>query len=318
MMTKTAVPPKETQACLICQAPLSFAPAREDGLCGRGECAWRYALLRRQHGICGVCGRPLSAPELPNQVCAAPACRRAAAVERGRIVHERNQARYAALIQQEVEQATRLRDRVMTTFGFREPGAFRLTVIPAATARLVNLPERRRRALRDHVNALLSQAAELPAPPPPVEPPAPPPTERESRLQAVLGQACACCKGFCCQGGGNRAYLTVETIRRYQATHPDQRPRDILAAYLEPAGHRTVEGSCVYHRADGCALPRALRADLCNRHFCKALVEFQRDWPATGPTRGFFVAADYGALHAATLVHDNQALVVQGVGEPEP
>ncbi len=34
------------------------------------------------------------------------------------------------LIQQEIEQAARLRDRVMTAFGFREPDSFRLTVIP--------------------------------------------------------------------------------------------------------------------------------------------------------------------------------------------
>ncbi len=317
-MTKTAVLPKETQACLICQAPLSFSRARDDKLCGRGECEWRYALLKSRHEVCVVCGRPLSARELPTQVCAASACRRVAVVERGRIVHERNQARYAALIQREIEQAARLRDRTMTAFGFREPNSFRLTVIPAATARLATLPEHRRRALRDHVSALISQTAGLPAPPPMAEEPPPPPTERESQLQAVLGKACACCKGFCCGGGGDHAYLNVETIRRYQAAHPDQRPRDILAAYLERVSHRTVEGSCVYHQADGCALPRAQRADICNRHFCKALVEFQRDLPTTGPIRGFFVAADYGALHAATLVHDTQVLVVQGTEGLEP
>ena len=265
-----------------------------------------------------ICGRPLSPPELPTQVCAAPACQRAAVAERGRMVYERNQARYAALIQREIEQAVRLRDRVMTAFGFREPDSFRLAVIPAATARLVNLPERRRRALRDHLNALLDQTAGLPAPPLPAEEPASPPTPRESQLQTVLGQACACCKGFCCEGGGDHAYLTVETLRRYQAANPDQRPRDILAAYLERAGPQTIEGSCIYHQADGCALPRTLRADLCNRHFCKALVEFQRDLPATGPIRGFFVAAHYGVIHAATLVHDDQVLIVQGAGAPEP
>lgn len=317
-MTNTMALPKAAQACLICQAPLPFSRGRDDKLCGRGECEWRYALLRRRREVCAICGRPLAARELPTQICAASACQRVAVVERGQVVHERNQARYAALIQREIEQATRLRDRVMAGFGFRESDSFRLTVVPAATARLVNLPERRRRALRDHVNALIGQTAGLPAPPPPVEEPASPPTERESQVQAVLGRACACCQGFCCEGGGDRAYLTVETIQRYRAAHPGQRPRDILAAYLERVGHRTVEGSCVYHQAEGCALPRALRADLCNRHFCKALVEFQRDLPATGPIRGFFVAADYGVLHAATLVHDAQALVVQGVKELEP
>ena len=318
MMTKTMAPPEVTSTCLICQAPLSFWQAQNSRLCGRGECEWRYALLRKQHEVCVVCGRPLSTRELPTQVCAAPACQRAAVAERGRRVYERNEARYAALIRQEIEQATRLRDRVMTAFGFREPGSFRLTVVPAVTARLVNLPERRRRALRDRLNALLGQMAGSPMPPLTAEESAPSPMPRESRLQAVLGQACACCQGFCCEGGGDHAYLTVEILRRYQAAHPDQRPRDILAAYLERIGQRTVEGSCIYHQADGCALPRSLRADLCNRHFCKALVEFQRDLPATGPIRGFFVAAHYGVIHAATLVHDDQVLIVQGAGAPEP
>lgn len=318
MMTKTIALPEASPTCLICQAPLSFWQAQNSRLCGRGECEWRYALLCQQHEICVVCGRPLSARELSTQTCSAPACQRAAVAERGRMVYERNQARYAALIQQEIEQATRLHDRVMEAFGFREPDSFRLTVIPAVTARLVNLPERRRRALRDHLNALLDQTAGLPAPPLTAEEPAPSPTPRESRLQAVLGQACACCQGFCCEGGGDHAYLTVETLRRYQAAHPDQRPHDFFAAYLERVDQRTVEGSCIYHQADGCALPRALRADLCNQHFCKALVEFQRDLPTTGPVRGFFVAAHYGVIHAAVLVHDDQVLIVQGAGALEP
>ena len=318
MMTKTMAPPEVTSNCLICQAPLSFWQAQNSRLCSRGECEWRYALLQKRREVCVVCGRPLSTPELPTQVCAAPACQRAAVVDRGRMVYERNEARYAALIQQEIEQATRLRDQVMAAFGFLEPDSFRLAVIPAATARLVKPPERRRRALRDHLRAVISQTAELIASPLPAEEPAPPRTDRESRLQAVLSQACACCQGFCCEGGGDYAYLTVETIRRYQAANPDQRPRDILAAYLERVGPRTVEGSCIYHQANGCALPRALRAGLCNRHFCKALVEFQRDLPAAGPIRSFFVAAHYGVIQAAALVHDGRVLIVQGVGAPEP
>ncbi len=318
-MTKTMILPEAVQTCLICQAPLPFWRARKSNLCGRGECEWRYALLRKQHGVCRVCGLPLSARELPTQVCSAQACQRAAVVEHGRMVYERNEARYAALIQREIEQAAQLRDRVMEGFGFREPDSFRLTVIPAATTTLVNLPKSRRRALRDHVNALIGigQAAELPAPPPLVEEPTSPLTERQLQLQAVLGRACACCQGCCCEGGGDHAYLTVETLHRYRAANPGQRPRDILAAYLGPVGDRTVAGSCIYHQADGCALPRAQRADLCNRHFCKALVEFQRDLPVTGPIRGFFVAAHYGVVRAAVLVNDAQTLLVQGAGAPE-
>jgi hypothetical protein len=125
--------------------------------------------------------------------------------------------------------------------------------------------------------------------------------------------ACSCCKGRCCEGGADHAYLKVETIRRYRAEHPDQRPRDVLAAYLDRVGHRSYEGSCIFHQGDGCALPRTMRADLCNRHYCKALLEFQRDLPNEGPIRAFFVAAHFGVVQTAALVHDKQMLTVPAV-----
>ncbi len=308
---------EEIQTCWICRAPLSFFQARKSRLCGRGECDWRYARLQKQHEICLACGRPLSARELPAQVCANPDCQRAAVVDRGRRLYEQNQARDAAFIQQEIEQAEQLHDRVMDAFGFREPDTFPLVVIPASTAKIVNLPEQRRRAFRNHLESLISQADVLPEALPAAEEsaPPPPPTARESEIQAVLNKACTCCKGSCCGRGGDDAYLSVETLRRYRAANPDQRPSEVLAAYLERVSDRTVEGSCIYHQADGCALPRAMRADICNQHFCKALLKFQQNLPATGAIRAFFVAASDGAVRTAALVDETQMSIVQGEGE---
>lgn len=307
--------PAATPTCLICNAPLSFNPARTGKLCGRGECEWRYASLRRQKKICVACGRPLADRELPTRICSAPECQRTALAAYGRRVYERNQARSEALIREEIERATRLRDRVMSALDPREPASFPLTVIPAFTAKLINLPERRRRIFSDRLMALIAQAAAWPESPPASdrkngEAPIP---EATPAAQAVMGMACSCCKGSCCKDGADHAYLTVETIRRYRAAHPDQRPRDVLAAYLDRVGHRTYEGSCIFHQSDGCALPRDMRADLCNRHYCKALLEFQRNLPTEGPIRAFFVAADFGAVHAAALVHENQMLTVSAV-----
>lgn len=300
------------QTCSICNAPLSFNRARIGQLCGRRECDWRYSLLRQQNRVCTVCGRPLSEGESANRVCAAPACRRAAVGDIARRVSERNQARWEALIRQEIEQAGQLHDRVMNTFDLREPGSFPLVVIPAFTSRIVNLPERRRRAFRDHLTNLIAQVA-LPSEIPPSDeegvvaslPDATP------EAQAAMGMACSCCKGLCCESGADHAYLKVETIRRYRAEHPDQRPRDVLEAYLGRVGHRTYERSCIFHQSEGCALSRDMRADLCNRHYCKALKEFQQDLPASGgPVRAFFVSAHYGVVQTAALVHENQMLTV--------
>ena len=311
--------PATPQTCLICNAPLSFDRARMDRLCGRGECDWRYALLRRQNRVCTVCGRPLATSESAAQVCAAPACRRAAVEDIAQRGQERNQARWEALIQQEIEQAKQLRDRVITAFGVEKPESFPLVVIPAFTAKLVNLPERRRRNFRDHLNTLIGQAAILPD--------TVPAADREyaassglgstPEAKTVMGMACACCKGLCCEGGGDHAYLDVATVRRYMAEHPDQRPRDVLAAYMDRVGRRTYEGSCIFHQSDGCALSRDMRADLCNRHYCKALGEFRQNLPTEGPVRAFFVSAHYGVVHAAALAHGDQMLVVQGVPPPQ-
>jgi hypothetical protein len=314
--------------CLMCDAPLSAALARSGKRCCPGECEWRYALLRRQDKVCAVCGRPLAERELSARVCAAPECRRIGLADFARRVYERNQARSQALIRQEIERATRLRDRVMSAFPLREPAAFPLTVIPAFTAKPANLPERRRRNFRDHLMTLIAQVAAAPASPPIPDraegqtavaevPPIPDRAEGQTAVveappaaRAVMGMACACCKGACCKDGADHAYLTVDTIRRYRSAHPEQRPRDTLAAYLDRVGPRTYQGSCIFHRSDGCALSRDMRADLCNRHYCKALLEFQRTLPAEGPIRAFFVAADFGVVRAAALVNENQMLTV--------
>ncbi len=306
--------------CLICQAPLPFGPARPRSLCARAECHQRYSLLQQRGQVCRICGRPLSAREQPTQTCATAACQRAAVKDYAVQVYERNQARYTALLRREIENATRLRDRVLAAFGIREPDSFPLVVTPSVTAGLAPLPEQRKGVFREHLTALVEQVFNpSPAPVEPPERPSTRPPEPEPRVRTVLEQACARCRGFCCQGGGDHAYLDVETLRAYRAAHPEQDASAVTAAYLDRVGSRTYRGSCLYHQADGCALPREMRSDLCNRFFCKALLEFQHNLPVSGSVRGFLVTADYGELHTATLIHESHALIVSTVGrEPSP
>lgn len=307
-----------TPICLICNAPLPVNRVRKDRLCGRMECGWEYAQLQRQRKLCKVCGCPLTARELATRICGALECQRTALADFSRRLAERNRIRSRALIEREAEQATQLRDRVMSQFGFSKPEDFPLVVIPAFTAELVSLPTQRRRTFREHLMALIEQSAPPPEPPVPKQgkaaPVVPDPTPE---AQAVSGMACSCCKGRCCEGGGDHAYLKVETIRRYRAEHPDQRPRDVLAAYLGRVGRRSYQGSCIFHQRDGCALSRDMRADLCNQHYCKALLGFRQTLPQTGAIGAFFVAADYGELQAAALVRGNRLLAI-GPTLPRP
>src|SRR5262249_35463555 len=140
------------------------------------------------------------------------------------------------------ELALKLRDQGAQAEGISAPASYPLTVIPSFTYPVVNLPQRRRDALRDHVTRLISQATARRTAPPgggagtgatPGAAGAPAP-----EVQAVLSRACAQCKGFCCRDGGNHAYLTVDTIRRYLEAHPGVRPREVLAAYLAHLGNK--------------------------------------------------------------------------------
>lgn len=313
MMTHTVSLPK-TATCLICDAPLPWNRAQNSQLCIRAECAWRYSLLKKQNKLCRVCGRPLSTENWTLGLCAAPDCRRTALAQRAHEDHEQR-VRQERLLW---KQAIRLRDQVMTHFGVRAPKSFQLAVIPAAVHQIARLPAQRRREFRDYLKSLIDRAASLPVPPVVDQEPAPEPVSvQDARLQAASGSACACCQGSCCRGGAyTHAFLGVETLQRYRAAHPKQNPRQILAAYLRHIGNETCEGSCVYHRADGCSLPREMRADICNNFYCGGLHEFRANVPATGPVRGFFVATTDDAIQRAALAHEDQRLMVPIIPAP--
>ncbi len=294
-----------TATCLICDAPLTWNPARNDQLCGRNECAWRYSLLEKQNKLCRICRRPLSDRDWASGVCPAPECRRAALVQRA---HEDHQQRVQRE-QQLRKQAERLRDQVVKRFGIRQPHSFLIATIPAALHQISRLPAQRRRAFRDHLKSLIERAVTRPPLPP--ESPQDNISAEDARLQAASGSACACCQGSCCRGGAHtHAYLGVETLQRYMAAHPDQSPGKVLANYMRHIGDETCTGSCVYHRVDGCSLPREMRAAICNEFYCRGLREFQANAPATGPVRGFFIATSDDVIQRAALVDEEQMLLI--------
>jgi len=300
-------------ACIICNAPLLFQQMRKSKLCGRVECKHRHALLRKQNKLCKKCERPLSVREQYFGICADPECRRSVSMERLRQEREQRERWYQTVR----EQGVRLRNQAASSFGIRNAQSFRLAVIPASVSRITRLPAHRRREFRKHLKELIDRAFAMPVAPPANQDQSQDQnqdqatTAAQARLRAASGQACACCRGSCCQGGGfTHAYLEVATLQRYRAAYPDQSPREVLAAYMSYVGDKTAEGSCVYHRTDGCSLPKGLRANICNDFYCGGLQEFRHNAPATGPIRGFFAAATEDAIHRAALVHEDQMLMV--------
>jgi hypothetical protein len=90
----------------------------------------------------------------------------------------------------------------------------------------------------------------------------------------VLQAGCATCRGHCCKGGGDHAYIDVRTMARVRRDNPDLDARAIIGLFLACLAPLAYRASCLFHGAAGCTLPRGLRAELCNAYYCNGLKEF--------------------------------------------
>jgi hypothetical protein len=93
-------------------------------------------------------------------------------------------------------------------------------------------------------------------------------------------------------------------MRRQMSLDPELRPREILGSYLAHFPERSYEGSYVFHAEKGCTLPRHLRADICNQHYCGGLIELKSRLDSGAATRAMFGAAYVGReeLRAVEIV----------------
>jgi len=87
------------------------------------------------------------------------------------------------------------------------------------------------------------------------------------------GPVCGSCRGHCCvQGVAYHGFIDIRLLHRRQAVHGGTLA-DAAAFYADalPAAH--VQFSCLYHGEQGCVLPRAERAPICNGYACDALLQ---------------------------------------------
>lgn len=85
-----------------------------------------------------------------------------------------------------------------------------------------------------------------------------------------LRSMCATCKGFCCKPGREKnAFINASEI----AVTADQKYKGNSKAaveyYLYALPEKHIKGSCLYHTAVGCALPRDARSSVCNTYYCQ-------------------------------------------------
>jgi len=228
--------------------------------------------------------------DLVAKACANAECRLGLFAEKRR----RDHAKRAILI----EDARRLRDQRAEAAGIENPGSYALIVIPSFAAPVTKLPERRRRALRAWLMRLIRAAAVSRRDAPASLPALAKPTAPKTALQSVIGQACAQCRGSCCRGGGDHAYLSIDVVRRFMHAHPNLRPREVLAIYLDRLSNNTYEDSCAYHGLHGCGLSAEMRSDTCNHFFCEGLKDLLRSEANAESVRAFLASEHDGAIQA--------------------
>lgn len=227
--------------------------------------------------ICGAVLAPLRA--MRRDLCERPAC--LAHEAQAQAAEERHVHTQALR-----EQAARLEPSL-------QPADLPVFWIFPYVADDVPLPE----ALRAQFEAYLDEQAEradgtAAAEP---EPAAAPPALGETQM-------CTRCQGWCCarSAPGRHAFLDASHLRRWQLQHPGSTPADAARAYKDLLPARHSEGSCAYHGAQGCVLPRTMRASLCNTYVCGVIDEL-RDAEAARPGRPFVIAKGRHAPDSAVL-----------------
>ncbi len=184
-------------------------------------------------------------------------------------------------------------DRVAPNLGYPDRALLPLVVVPTNERRSIPQDEERRAALRNHLEQLIRDAGALPP-------------EGEGEDGAELGTqpdplqahlvvgACTTCRGSCCLGGGDRAYLNAETLSRYMTKFPDQSPEEIADSYLACVPQSTYADSCVYHGEMGCGLRREMRSETCLRYHCRGLSGLREIMAESGSASATFVVSSQG------------------------
>ena len=174
------------------------------------------------------------------------------------------------------------------------PAAANAPLVPPSPARVRALKRHLIESIRDmrearHPERLVQKRGEQP----------------EGFAAEVLRAGCTQCRGNCCQGGGDHAYLDDRTMARVRAENPDLEAGAIIGLYVRSVATEGYESSCLFHGRFGCTLAQPLRAELCNAYYCNGLRDFLRMKPL--PEKVEVVASRKGVVRRDTIVRHGRA-----------
>lgn len=255
------------ERCTICGVLLRPFSRPRKATCDRGSCAHEYRKrIWATPGArsCPICGRRIDRG-VHRDTCGDAYC---AEEFESRLLRKRRE-------QEQLEARRRAAERIEADLrgaGKLPPGT-RTAVLPAHGRPLVPLDPTRRTIFAELISGLMEDAAADPNGP---TGDAPYPEGPSSPVDTLARSACASCRGLCCKHGEPHAFIAPATLRRYLKHHPEETPAQALEAYLSFIPPVSTAGSCIYHGVQGCALPRAMRSDVCNRFICDDLERLQK------------------------------------------
>jgi hypothetical protein len=170
-------------------------------------------------------------------------------------------------------------------------------MVPLNRKALVPTSSERVRRLRKHLVASLRAMRTMKDPVGSASPLRPEPDGLTGKVARV---ACTLCRGFCCKGGGDHAYLDERVMARVRQAQPELDARAVMRRYVERVPVVGYEGSCVFHGVDGCTLDRSLRSDVCNSYFCTGLGNYVKNGDTT--TAVAVIAGEGGDMRTSPLL----------------
>jgi len=291
--------------CTECGRPLSTQESRAASVCQDVHCQVNSrasnAIASRKR--CSVCRTRLAPDRCTEDVCDDGDC---SEVARWRKQAELTNVRHARFLEQTTA-AAQLRDELATEHGIIAPQQFFVTVIPRFANLVAALPDQRRKTFRKMIELLVDELvtspdASIERNEPPLQSLGEHRTGLDLENERLVGLVCAACGGFCCWNGDTHAYLRVETLRRLLLERPELHIKQIVDLYVGFLPERSFENSCVFHAQTGCTLPREMRSDTCNSHYCDGQHSLRAALIQGAPPRAFVAKSDGDRIAAGRFV----------------
>lgn len=240
---------------------------------------------------CEFCGRQLDPHQsVSSGICGAPECHARKIEKVGAELLARRRRQHEERMQGIIAKAGSAVEAALADLGTPREKAS-VAVTPWQGRPVEPLPEARRAAFRAHLEEIAALAFDGATEPPEDEDPADR-EKHENPEPAVVAGACATCQGNCCERGGNTALLLPGDLARYRRRHPEAAPEEIIDTYLSHLPDASTRGGCVYQAETGCALPRAMRQDICNSYYCESLRWLNKDYLERRTGKVVYVSAD--------------------------